>query len=55
MTAPATVDGGKNKINSVHGGGSLLEREIDHFLSVAISATPQQAYLDLVSKLEEAA
>jgi len=37
MTAPAAIDGGKNKINSVHGGGSLLEREIDHFLSVAIS------------------
>jgi hypothetical protein len=35
MTAPA-ADGGKNEINPVQGGGSLLEREIDHFLSVAI-------------------
>jgi hypothetical protein len=35
MTAPAP-EGGKNKINSP-GSGSLLEREIDHFLSVAIS------------------
>src|SRR5215472_13057817 len=34
---PRPADGGKNEINSDPGGGSLLEREIDHFSSVAIS------------------
>ena len=36
MTAPA-ADGGKNEINSDPESGSLLDREIDHFFSVAIT------------------
>src|SRR5215831_9240118 len=38
---PRPADGGKNEINSDPGGGSLLEREIDHFSSVAIRCCPK--------------
>jgi hypothetical protein len=45
LTAPA-ADGGKNEINSDPESGSLLDREMDHSFSVAIT-WPRSGYCQL--------